>query len=130
VLKEQIPRQLSYVNRLQARMIKRRFAVLSIEDEDVASALRFIEHATNGIQVRDVIANARRSPSRLERRIKAALGRTIKAEITMTRLHRAKLLLQETGLAVGAVATRSGFSESKYFCEVFRQNEQMTPTTY
>jgi LacI family transcriptional regulator len=105
--------------------------VLSIEDEDVASALRFIrEHATSGIQVRDVIANARRSPSTLERRIKAALGRTIKAEITMTRLHRAKLLLQETGLAVGAVATRSGFSESKYFCEVFRQNEQMTPTAY
>jgi len=111
-------------------MIKRLFVVLS-KDEDVASALRFIrEHATSGIQVRDVIANARRSPSTLERRIKAALGRTIKAEITMTRLHRAKLLLQETGLAVGAVATRSGFSESKYFCEVFRQNEQMTPTAY
>jgi LacI family transcriptional regulator len=105
--------------------------VLSIDDEDVAAALRFIRaHATEGIHVRDVIANARRSPSTLERRVKATVGRTIKAEITRTRLNRAKLLLQETDLAIGTVAIRSGFSEPKYFCEVFRQNEQMTATVY
>lgn len=105
--------------------------VLAIEDQDVAAALRFIrEYATNGIQVRDVVANARRSPSTLERRIKAALGRTIKAEISIARLQRAKLLLQETDLSIGAVATRSGFSEPKYFCEVFRKSERMTATAY
>jgi LacI family transcriptional regulator len=105
--------------------------VLSNEDQDVAAALRFIrEHATEGIHVRDVIANARRSASTLERRIKAAIGRTIKAEITHTRLHRAKLLLQETDLPVGTVAIRAGFSEPKYFCEVFRHAERMTATAY
>jgi LacI family transcriptional regulator len=105
--------------------------VLAVEDEDVAGALRFIrERATEGIQVRDVIANARRSPSTLERRIKATVGRTIKAEITRARMQRAKLLLQETDLAIGTIAVRSGFLEPKYFCEVFRQTEQMTATAY
>jgi LacI family transcriptional regulator len=105
--------------------------VLSIEDQDVAAALRFIrEHATEEIRVRDVVAIARQSPSTLDRRFKSMVGRTVKAEITRGRLHRAKLLLQETDLPVGTIATRSGFSEPKYFCEVFRRAERMTATAY
>jgi LacI family transcriptional regulator len=105
--------------------------VLAIEDQDVAAALRFIrERAPEGIRVRDVIAHVRISPSTLERRIKATLGRTMKADITRARLHRAKLLLQETDLPIGTIAIRAGFSEPKYFCEVFRQAEQMTATGY
>ncbi|MEX2310785.1 MAG: DNA-binding transcriptional regulator [Pirellulales bacterium] len=105
--------------------------VLSIADQDVADALRFIrEHAGNGIRVRDVVAHSRRSPSTLERRIKATIGRTIKAEVTRARLHRAKLLLQETNLPIGTIAVRSGFSELKHFCEVFRKSERTTPTGY
>ena len=60
----------------------------------------------------------------------AMLGRTIKAEITRVRIDRAKLLLQETELPVGKVATRTGFSEPKYFCEVFRKAEGVTAGEY
>jgi hypothetical protein len=56
--------------------------------------------------------------------------RTLKAETTRLRLERAKLLLQETDRPVAAVAIRSGFSESKYFCEVFRKSERMTAMAY
>ena len=105
--------------------------VLAIDDRDVAAALRFVrEHAVDGIHVSDVVANARQSPSTLERRIKATLGRTIKGEITRVRLERARLLLQETDLPIAAIATRSGFSEPKYFCEVFRKAEGVTATSY
>jgi LacI family transcriptional regulator, galactose operon repressor len=105
--------------------------VLSIADRDVAAALRFVrENAASGIRVSDVLTVAGTSPSTLERRVKATLGRTIKAEIIRVRLHRAKLLLQETDLPIAAVATRSGFSESKYFCEVFHKSEGLTATAY
>jgi LacI family transcriptional regulator len=105
--------------------------VLSIDDDDVAAAVRYIrEHATDGILVSDVIACARHSPSTLERRFKGIIGRTIKAEITRVRLDRAKLLLQETELPIGLVATRAGFSEPKYFCEVFRKSEGETAGEY
>ena len=105
--------------------------VLAIDDRDVAAALRFVrEHAVDGIHVSDVFANASSSPSTLERRIKATLGRSIKSEITRVRLERARLLLQETDLPVAIVAVRSGFSEPKYFCEVFRKAEGVTATSY
>lgn len=105
--------------------------MLSVEDEDVASAIRFIrEHATDGIQVQEVLKRVDRSPTTLERRIKKILGRTIKAEITRVRLARAKLLLCETELPISKIALRTGFSEPKYFCDVFRKNEQMTASAY
>jgi LacI family transcriptional regulator len=105
--------------------------VLSIDDDDVAAALRYVrEHATDGIFVGDVITQAKRSPSTLERRFKYVLGHTIKAEITRVRLDRAKLLLQETDLAISNVSARAGFSEPKYFCEVFRKSEGVTAGNY
>jgi LacI family transcriptional regulator len=105
--------------------------MLSIEDEDVAAALRYVrEHATEGILVGDIVSRTKNSPSTLERRFKARLGRTIKAEITRVRIRQAKLLLQETDLSIGTVGSRIGFSEPKYFCEVFRKVEGITAGRY
>ncbi|MBX3426362.1 MAG: XylR family transcriptional regulator [Pirellulales bacterium] len=105
--------------------------MLAIEDEEVASAIRFVrENAVKGITVGDVLSRAVRSPTTLERRIKRLLGRTIKAEITRVKLSRARLLLCETELAVAKIAERCGFSEARYFCDVFRTHEGMTATEY
>lgn len=105
--------------------------MLAIDDRQLAQALSFIRQAAvAGIRVRDVVAQSHHSPSTLERRFKAVVGRSIKSEITRVRLDRAKLLLQETELSVAEIAARTGFSESKYFCEVFRKSEGTTPTLY
>jgi LacI family transcriptional regulator len=94
-------------------------------------ALRYIrEHACEGIRVSDVIAQTRHSPSTLERRIKALLGRSVKSEITRVKLERVKLLLQESDLKVTEVAGKTGFAESKYLCQVFYASVGMTPTNY
>lgn len=105
--------------------------MLAIDDVEVAKAVRFIrEYACQGIHVSDVRAQTTHSPSTLERRMKAFFGRSLKSEITRVRLESAKLLLQETNLKVSQIASRSGFNESKYFCEVFRTVEGVTPTMY
>jgi LacI family transcriptional regulator len=105
--------------------------ILSIEDKDVAAALRYVrEHASEGILVRDIVSRTKTSPSTLERRFKARVGRTIKAEITHVRILQAKRLLQDTDLSIGTVASRIGFSEPKYFCEVFRKMEGTTAGRY
>ncbi len=110
---------------------RRSTEMLSIDDPEVAMAVRYIrEHAVEGIRVSDVVALAERAPSTLERRVKKLLGRTIKAEITRVRLVRAKLLLGETEFTVTKISRRIGFAEPKYFCEVFRKNEGVTPTEY
>jgi len=105
--------------------------MLAVEDEEVASAIRFVrENAVKGITVQEVLARATRSPSTLERRVKRLLGRTIKAEITRVKLSRARLLLCETELPVAKISARCGFSEPRYFCEVFRTNEGLTATAF
>lgn len=110
---------------------RRSTEMFAIEDPDVESAVRYIrEHASENVLVTDVVAMASDRPSTLERRFKKLVGRTIKAEITRVRLERAKLLLAETELSVTAIAARTGFSEAKYFCEVFRKHQEQTATQY
>ncbi len=105
--------------------------VLAVDDPEVVQALRYIrEHACEGIRVSDVISQTKHSPSTLERRIKALLGRSVKSEITRVRLERVKLLLQESDMKIVEVAARTGFTEPKYLCQVFGASEGMTPTSY
>lgn len=105
--------------------------VFAVDDPDVAAAVQYIRsNATNGILVSDVIAVVKNAPSTLERKVKKVLGRTIKAEINRVQLEKAKLLLQETDLSVSAISNRCGFSETKYFCEVFRRVTSTTATKY
>jgi LacI family transcriptional regulator len=105
--------------------------LLWVDDEEVASAIRFIrEHACEGIAVRDVLNQTSNSPSALEKRVKKTLGRTIKAEIGRIRLARAKLLLTETNWPVAKIAERCGFSEPKYFSAVFHKTIGMKAMDY
>ncbi|MEM8681767.1 MAG: substrate-binding domain-containing protein, partial [Planctomycetota bacterium] len=102
-----------------------------VDDPDVAAAVRLIrDQAIKGLRVQEIIAATSHSPSTLERRFKRTFGRTLKEEINRVRLNRAKLLLAETDLPISEVAVRSGFGESKYFCEVFRRREGATATQY
>ncbi len=106
---------------------RRSTEMVSIDDPEVAKTIRYIrENATRGILVSDVHQRSNLSVSMLERRVKKALGRTIKAEIVRVRMARAKLLLTETDSQISHVAHQTGFDEVKYFCEVFKKTEGMT----
>jgi LacI family transcriptional regulator len=106
-------------------------STVAIEDRDIARALRYIrEHACSGIAVRDVLAEVPISRSALERRMRAALGRSPNEEITRVRIERAKHLLAATDLPLTAVASRSGFRSGPYLVQVFKQHTGVTPGVY
>lgn len=50
--------------------------------------------------------------------------------VTRRRLLEAKRLLCETDLPISEVSVQSGFSDTGYFCTVFRRYESMTPIEY
>lgn len=50
--------------------------------------------------------------------------------ITSRRLMEAKRLLSESDMSVSEVAAQSGFSDTGYFCTVFRRYESITPVEY
>jgi LacI family transcriptional regulator len=104
---------------------------LAVEDPEIVAVLRYIRsHAHEGLLVDDLLAQIPFSRSVLERRFRALVGRSPKAEISRVQLERAKLLLSESHLPLDVVAARSGFRDARYLCDVFAKRVGMTPKTY
>ena len=105
--------------------------VLSIEDDAVAEAARFIrEHAAKSVHVEEVCDHVAMSRRNIERRFRKVMGRSILDEIRRVHLDRAMKLLRETDLEMPRVAEQSGFSNQVRFSTVFRELTGMTPTEY
>lgn len=104
---------------------------LAVDDPDLARALAFIRsHATQPIQVADVLREVPVSRRWLERRFHEVLGRGPAAEIRRVRLARAKRLLAETDLPVPEVARLAGFSSREYLAAVFASELALSPRQY
>jgi len=102
--------------------------VLAIEDRDLAESLRFIrEHACDPIGVRDVVKFAKVSRSTLEGRFRAALNRSIHAEIRRVQVDEAKRLLMTTKIPIKEIAKRVGVSSVQYFTSTLRRATGKTP---
>jgi len=105
--------------------------VLATEDRELADAIRLIrEHACDGLRLKD-FGRMTKLPRRiLERRVRNLLGRSPKEEITRVQLETAKRLLVGTDLPVVAVAEKCGFSQPKYFTQVFHAKVGTPPVLY
>ncbi len=105
--------------------------ILATEDREIALAIRHIrEHACEGLQVYELTRVTKLSYKKLERRTRAILGRSPKEEIIRVQIETAKKLLVETSLSAAAISIRCGFSEPKYFSQVFRAKVGMPPGAF
>jgi LacI family transcriptional regulator len=105
--------------------------VLAIDDDDVATALRWIRGASHRpIRVGDLLREVRICRRLLERKFRKVLGRSISEEIRRVHLERARSLLTDTDLAMSTLAVSAGFSNASHLSVVFRQETGMTPTAY
>jgi len=105
--------------------------VLAIEDADVAHAVRFIrEHATQAINVGDVLREVPISRRELERRFDKAIGRTPNQEIQRARIQFIRALLTDTDLPVHVVASKSGYEYTGHMIAAFKRAMGMTPKRY
>lgn len=115
----------------RALVARRSSDMLAIDDPDIAKAVRFIrDHACEGIQVDSVVRHVSMSRSVFERRFKQILGRTPKAELLRIQIDRSRQLLNETDLALAAIARQSGFSNEKYFSDAFFRQTGQRPTEF
>jgi LacI family transcriptional regulator len=105
--------------------------VLATDDADVSAAVRFIRaHASEGINVEDVLEAVPVSRRVLEARFKKLLGRTPHEEITRVQIERVKELLAETDLPLAAVAQRAGYKYVEYMSVVFKREAGLPPSEY
>jgi LacI family transcriptional regulator len=105
--------------------------IVAIADREVSAALRIIrEHACHGLAVSEVVNQIGISRTALERRMKAAIGRTPGEEIVRVRFARVKALLLETDLTLAAIADRCGMEHPQYMAEAFKKQFGMTPGVF
>lgn len=101
------------------------------DDADFIRAVRYIrEFAAGGIRVADVLNELALSDKTLERRFKKRFGHTPERELILTRLRKATELLETTTLPLSTVAELSGFSSERYFAQVFRRENGMSPNRW
>ena len=105
--------------------------VLATDDRELAAAIRFIrDHACDGLRVKELVRKTGLSRRALERRMEKLLGRSPKEEITRVQIERAKRLLTETDLSAATVAEKCGYSQPKYFSQVFHGKVGLPPGAY
>lgn len=105
--------------------------IIAMDDHDIADAVGFIhDHATEGIQVEDVVQHVAISRRNLETRFRKVLGRTPHAELQRVRLQRAVRFLAETDLPIPKIAEAVGYTAPSYFIQVFRKEHGTTPSRY
>lgn len=105
--------------------------VLAVDDPEIAAAIQYIRrHACEPVDVSDVVNHVNLERRVLERRFRALLGRSPKAEIIRARLSRAMELLAETHLSATQIAYRCGFNSPAYFMDLFHRKVGMTPGAF
>jgi len=105
--------------------------VLALTDPELAAAVRYIrQHAGNRIGVRDVVRATQVARRSLERKFRAALGRSPLEEIRRARLDRVREMLVNTDLAMPVIAERAGFDSAVRLTTVFREETGLTPTGF
>jgi LacI family transcriptional regulator len=105
--------------------------VLAVDDPEVASAIRFINHNLGvPFNVKDLMREIPIGRRALEHRFRRAIGRTLGREIRRMRVVRATQLLFDTQLKMPEIARRCGFTSAPRLTEAFRRELGKTPTSY
>ncbi|WP_165186767.1 helix-turn-helix transcriptional regulator [Caulobacter soli] len=86
----------------------------------VRAAADFIDkNSDRNLQVRDVAAAVRLSPSYFSHAFKESFGQTAKSYIIERRIARAKVLMLTTRDSLAHIALACGFSDQAHFCRTF-----------
>lgn len=103
-----------------------------VRNASIRSALEYIqaELSRPSLSIKDVAESIHLNPSYTSSLFKEETHQTFSEFVNRLRLIRAKGLLLQTDKKIYEIAEEVGFSSSKYFVQVFRDVESMTPNHY
>lgn len=105
--------------------------IVVVADPEAATAAAFIQqNAHRTISVSDIADATMIGRRLLERRFKAATGRTLLEHVRQTRLDRAKQMLSDSDLRISDVANACGFGTRAQFHRLFHRENGSTPDEY
>ncbi|WP_077620725.1 response regulator transcription factor [Bacillus sinesaloumensis] len=97
----------------------------------IRDAIAYIDlHLKDEITQKDVAAHVHLNPSYFSVLFKEEMNVNFSEYVTRRRVQRAKELLLSTKLTINEIAEEVGYKTAKYFIKIFKEYEDMTPTTY
>ncbi len=127
-------------------LLRKKFSEAATEGEEDASDKlsdkdrHFLHHlidvvystmAESGSDVESVASKMCMTRTQLNRKLQAVTGETTSAYILRIRLNRARRLLDDPkNFKIGDIASKCGFEDFAYFCRVFKQTYDVTPSQY
>lgn len=125
---EEGERQMLALAMVLSRMNEGDSLSLNAVDSYIFQVMRHIsDHLSEPMTVHRLAERFHISDSKLKQDFAAVTGTTLKRFTTQLRLRQAKALLQSTGLDIGEIAYRCGFSGESHFIETFRTHLGITP---
>lgn len=105
--------------------------IITVDDPQLANALRFIrDHSRGLISVPDVARAAGLSRRVLEKRFKRVLKRSALQEVRRARVAAISRMLVETNQTIAQIALTLGFTSEEHIARYFRREHNMTPLAY
>lgn len=103
----------------------------TVYDAKIKKALRYIDsHFSEELHLEDVAAHVYLSPYYFSKLFKKQLGMGFNSYVTQQRMNNARQMLQYSDWSIASIAKNIGFSQTSYFCKVFRQTFDVTPQMY
>ena len=100
-------------------------------DSKIKKALRYIDtHLSEELRLEDVAASVYLSPYYFSKLFKKYQGIGFNAWVNQQRMIHAKEMLQHSDWSIASIAKNLGFSQTSYFCKVFRQAYNVTPQVF
>lgn len=100
-------------------------------DSKMNKALRYIDaHLSDELRLEEVASHVYLSPYYFSKLFKKYQGIGFNAWVNQQRMASAKELLSHSNWSIASIARNLGFSQTSYFCKVFRHTYQITPQAY
>jgi len=105
--------------------------ILAVDDQTVVQALRYIkENSRRFFNVDDVATATATARRTLEKKFRAALGRTIHDQVRHIHVEQIARLLRETNLTISEIASQMSFENTKNLSRYFRKEKGISPREY
>ncbi|SEW01511.1 AraC family transcriptional regulator [[Clostridium] fimetarium] len=105
--------------------------ILEKEEAHIIKAVQYIDnnyYTSPSLNITAAIVYL--TPTYFSKLFKKAMGCTYSEYLNNAKLDNARRLLVETNLTMNEISENCGFSNSNYFCDVFKRTENLSPTNF
>lgn len=104
---------------------------INSKNDEIRKAISYIDtNLTTNLTLEDVANHVYLSQFYFSRLFKKEIGVSFITYLNQQRIEQAKVLLTQSNLSIKSISQNIGYSQTSYFCKIFKELVGMTPVNY